>query len=389
MTSFPDTGNMLLSPLHPSLLNLTAKKNNVNNKLYIPIKVHQNGSAASVDSPASKVIKDRKRKLVGGTGTVEEDKHGVGVNYVSNLISPAQKHTKFETTEEKQYISGDLRLKSLSFPACNSGESSTSVFRINQAKREVAKDVPPKKRIMKKDWVKDRTREESVMLMHGRDGAKHDQQELKSGLMTIQGQGTKSLEKNISDDLRGGRAKGDRICTLSKDQLDVSKRKKETNSNVNNHPNQKVGLSCTQNKLPLDEKTKSKGRQSVSQLTSHLIDERFRSDNILKSKEGPQKNVAKLPAGSEDMHDFRLQRSANKMDALERSSRDCMTKDQKIEMVKEKDVTDDIAQPGGQASESVDEWVQCDSCDTWRLLPYGVKSEQLPDNWLCSMLDWL
>ncbi|KAK1390481.1 CW-type domain-containing protein [Heracleum sosnowskyi] len=401
MTSFPDTGAMLLSPLHPRLLNLKAKKNNANNKLCIPIKVHQNDSAVSVDNPASKLIKDRKRKLVGGIGTVEEDNHGVGVNYVSNPISPARKHTTIETTEEKQFISSELKLKSLSSPACNSGESSNSVFRINQAKREAVKDVPPKKRIMKKDWVKDRIHEESVKLMHGCDGAKYDQQESKSGLMRIRGQGTKSSEKNISDDLRGGRAKGDRVYTLSKDQLDVSKRKKDSNSDVNNHPKQKVGLSFAQNKqdnlgqieglrkLPLDDKTKSKGRQSDRQLTSHLTDERFRPDNILNSKERPRKNVSKLPAGSEDMHDLRLQPSANKTDPLERSSRDCMTKDRKIEMGKENDVTDDIAQPDGQASESVDEWVQCDSCDTWRLLPYGVKSEQLPENWLCSMLDWL
>ncbi|KAL8121590.1 cysteine-tryptophan domain-containing zinc finger protein 3-like [Apium graveolens] len=401
MTSFPDTGAMLLSPLGPRLLNLTAKKKHAKNKLYIPIKVRQNDSVVLVDDPASKLVKDRKRKLVGGVGTVEEANHGVGVNYVSNPISPARKQTKFETTKRKQYISSDLKLKSLSSPACNSGESSNSVFRINQAKREAAKDVPPKKRIMKKDWVEDRIREESVKLMHGCDGPKYDQQESKSGLMRIPGQGTKSSEKNLSDDFRGGRGKGDRVSTLSKDQLDVSMRKKDGKSNVNNHPKHKVGLSCARKeegklgkiedlrKLRLYDKSKSKGRQSDHPITSHLTDARFRSGNILKSKEMPQKNVAKLPAGSKDMYELRLQRSANKTYPLERSSHGCMTKDRKIEKGKEKDVTDNISQPDVQTSESVDEWVQCDSCDTWRLLPYGVKSEQLPENWLCRMLDWL
>ncbi|KAH9328389.1 hypothetical protein KI387_000497 [Taxus chinensis] len=34
-------------------------------------------------------------------------------------------------------------------------------------------------------------------------------------------------------------------------------------------------------------------------------------------------------------------------------------------------------------------WVQCDSCEKWRLLPFGVETTSLPQNWLCRMLDWL
>ncbi|XP_022959124.1 uncharacterized protein LOC111460215 isoform X1 [Cucurbita moschata] len=37
----------------------------------------------------------------------------------------------------------------------------------------------------------------------------------------------------------------------------------------------------------------------------------------------------------------------------------------------------------------VDEWVCCDICQKWRLLPFGTKPDQLPDKWLCSMLNWL
>ncbi|XP_065863608.1 cysteine-tryptophan domain-containing zinc finger protein 7-like isoform X2 [Euphorbia lathyris] len=34
-------------------------------------------------------------------------------------------------------------------------------------------------------------------------------------------------------------------------------------------------------------------------------------------------------------------------------------------------------------------WVCCDSCQKWRLLPYGTLPEHLPEKWLCSMLNWL
>ena len=36
-----------------------------------------------------------------------------------------------------------------------------------------------------------------------------------------------------------------------------------------------------------------------------------------------------------------------------------------------------------------DNWVCCDKCQQWRLLPYGMDPLQLPKKWLCSMLYWL
>lgn len=36
-----------------------------------------------------------------------------------------------------------------------------------------------------------------------------------------------------------------------------------------------------------------------------------------------------------------------------------------------------------------EDWVCCDKCEKWRLLPLGVNPGSLPEKWLCSMLDWL
>ncbi|KAL3517469.1 hypothetical protein ACH5RR_020058 [Cinchona calisaya] len=36
-----------------------------------------------------------------------------------------------------------------------------------------------------------------------------------------------------------------------------------------------------------------------------------------------------------------------------------------------------------------EDWVCCDKCQAWRLLPLGTNPESLPEKWLCSMLDWL
>ncbi|MQM09205.1 hypothetical protein Taro_042073 [Colocasia esculenta] len=34
-------------------------------------------------------------------------------------------------------------------------------------------------------------------------------------------------------------------------------------------------------------------------------------------------------------------------------------------------------------------WVLCDRCQKWRLLPYWIHPDQLPHKWLCTMLNWL
>lgn len=36
-----------------------------------------------------------------------------------------------------------------------------------------------------------------------------------------------------------------------------------------------------------------------------------------------------------------------------------------------------------------DNWVCCDVCEKWRLLPFGVEPSSLPKKWLCRMLNWL
>ncbi|XP_078445385.1 cysteine-tryptophan domain-containing zinc finger protein 3-like isoform X2 [Wolffia australiana] len=34
-------------------------------------------------------------------------------------------------------------------------------------------------------------------------------------------------------------------------------------------------------------------------------------------------------------------------------------------------------------------WVCCDTCQKWRLLPYGTNPDSLPKRWICAMLTWL
>ncbi|XP_039071237.1 cysteine-tryptophan domain-containing zinc finger protein 7-like [Hibiscus syriacus] len=49
-----------------------------------------------------------------------------------------------------------------------------------------------------------------------------------------------------------------------------------------------------------------------------------------------------------------------------------------------------MAAPAAPAPVVIEEnWVLCDRCHKWRLLPFDTRPEQLPEKWLCSMLNWL
>ncbi|XP_004309680.1 PREDICTED: uncharacterized protein LOC101304347 [Fragaria vesca subsp. vesca] len=49
----------------------------------------------------------------------------------------------------------------------------------------------------------------------------------------------------------------------------------------------------------------------------------------------------------------------------------------------------DAAPATGAPALMEDYWVQCDKCLKWRLLPHGTTPDNLPEKWLCSMLNWL
>ncbi|KAG6700169.1 hypothetical protein I3842_08G099400 [Carya illinoinensis] len=52
-------------------------------------------------------------------------------------------------------------------------------------------------------------------------------------------------------------------------------------------------------------------------------------------------------------------------------------------------ICDAVPVTGAPSIIEPDNWVQCDRCHKWRLLPFGRSPNELPEKWLCSMLDWL
>lgn len=52
-------------------------------------------------------------------------------------------------------------------------------------------------------------------------------------------------------------------------------------------------------------------------------------------------------------------------------------------------ISEAVAETGAVIPVVKEDWVCCDKCQKWRLLPLGRNPDDLPDKWICSMLDWL
>ncbi|GAB4829867.1 hypothetical protein Ancab_019513 [Ancistrocladus abbreviatus] len=48
-----------------------------------------------------------------------------------------------------------------------------------------------------------------------------------------------------------------------------------------------------------------------------------------------------------------------------------------------------VSDPVPVAIDMDDNWVCCDRCQKWRLLPLEIKLDSLPERWICSMMTWL
>jgi hypothetical protein len=54
-----------------------------------------------------------------------------------------------------------------------------------------------------------------------------------------------------------------------------------------------------------------------------------------------------------------------------------------------KDMELSVAAPVVEPVVINEQWVCCDKCEKWRLLPYGMNPDILPKKWRCSMQSWL
>ena len=454
MTSFHIPGGRLISPLNDSLLYLMRKeKHSSVSKPLSSLSGHQEHSAMLVDESAlmmenGKLLKAKKTKLVGKKDRRVELKHGNGADSENDLTLQVKKISVNETTEGKEFMSGDLKCTPVSKLVCDTRNSMKDAGGASEVFREGCNDGG-KGRLLSSEIVK----EESSESVSGQDCGKSDKRNPRNILVeNVSENIAVSSHKDVLTECKEN-GNGQKTSSSLKGYSDESKCKEDLNPQkekvgwkATSYEDDETNVPCKLEKPSFERKNKSKGTQSNGKAVAVSTNESSRfgttaepndkkstgyvvtDSNSKTQKIKPQKENKGRDDRGESLLVTNLEQKDNQMDPVGRPSEDRL-KDANlgaVEMQRNafldkpkgrlsgkkvdkksisgasiKDAT--IACPpimeNGLGSEMAppmappvvieEDWVQCDRCQTWRLLPIGTKPEQLPDKWLCSMLNWL
>lgn len=443
MTSFSVHGGSLISPLHNSLLCLISKEKLLGDGKPLPaLEDCQEYSDLSVDGSASrmggvKVFKGKKTRLVLKSERLVENKHGNGMDLETDSSSLSKKKIDIETPEGKDFLSNDMKLTPLSNSICDGGGPMIGTGWANEISQEANKDG-----VICKLSSSDLSKEESLESVSGHDSGKGEKLNAKSrSVEKFRGCRVPNTHKDISVNPRDiGRCKSNTRPAPLKADSDISKCKEDLNVGTMNPSKQKVGqedisgrqvdieMSSRREKASFEGKRKSTDFKSYGKLAGDFAEESLRvgpcatpKDNkssgckIKTHKLKTQKDIGSDKDNCEQLLGATyLKHTGKQKNPVERHSSN-RPKDSNLTFVdkepnasfeksKERVSCKEVPNAGppaenrptsGMMPEAVpsvlieEDWVLCERCDKWRLLPFGLKPEHLPDKWLCSMLYWL
>ncbi|KAM3755481.1 hypothetical protein ACB098_02G042700 [Castanea mollissima] len=454
MTSFPIPGGRLISPLNDSLLCLMRKEKHSSVSKPLPsLSGHQEHSAMLVDESASmmengKLLKAKKMKLVGEKNRRVELKHGNGADSENDLTLQVKKISVNETTEGKEFMSGDLKCTPVSKLVCDARYSMKDAGGASEVFREGYNDGG-KGRLLSSEIVK----EESSESVSGQDCGKSDKRNPRNILVenvseNIAVNSHRDVLTECKDNGNGQKTSSSLkvYSDESKCKEDLNPQKEKVGWKATSHEDDETNVPCKLEKLSFERKNKSKGTQSNGKAAAVSTNESSRfgttaepndkkstsyvvtDSNSKTRKIKPQKENKGRDDRRESLLVTNLEQKDNQMDPVGRPSEDrlkdanlgavemqrnafldkpkgrlsgkkvdkksisgAFLKDATIACppIMENGLSSEMAPPMAAPVVIEEDWVQCDRCQTWRLLPIGTKPEQLPDKWLCSMLNWL
>jgi hypothetical protein len=448
MTSFPIPGAVLISPIHDSLLCLVKKDKLSVSKPMLPLNGRQEHSAILADELASmmgirKVLKEKKTKLAVKSERQFEVKHENGTYFEDDMSFQMKKISINETTGGKEFLPGDLKSMHVSKSESDVHGSLKVAGGGSEVFREGYKDGG-KGRLRSSELVKEEVSES----ISGEDFSKNEKGNPSSLVQNVHGNRVLNPHRDILIDLNDD-GNCHKISASLQGYSDGSKCKEDLNPQKEKvgwkTEDDETSVPFKTERLSLEGKNKSRGAQSNGKLVAVSTKEspRFGASADLNNKKNTGYVVAdcniksqriksqKDDKGRDNQRDSllvpKLEQKDNQMDPVRRSSGD-RPKDTNLDpfgmqqnalldkrkgrisgkKVDEQDISGasikdaSIVRPiteTGFTSETLppmavpvlieEDWVQCDRCQKWRLLPYGTKPEQLPDKWLCSMLNWL
>ncbi|PSS18209.1 MORC family CW-type zinc finger protein [Actinidia chinensis var. chinensis] len=440
MTSFPIPSGIMLSPLHQSL-HCLARMEKLSRNTNPVIKSGQEHSAALADDSASsvgnkKVPKGKSPKILEKSNTLVVSKQEIGMNFDENRTTSVRREVSVEainmeneTLGRKQGFSNDTKLKPLSYSVCHVGLDKAAVM-APEVPMEAERNKSVKKREVIKDGVGGRlsvslVKEELLESISEQGGCTYEKAEARSSSLekTCESRLTNSLT-DISTDLR---EVGNKVSAPFKADTDGSNCKRDSNIVVMDHSRPKVNRTVTNHAQDqsgisrrLEGPKKSKQSQSNGKPVSEA-EESFMAEVCEVPKE--KKKTGKLHNSKSrndsqkvrDNHEdvlcrTRAEQMNNQRDSLERpfggraskelSTRKKVNTELASESFPKEAANDELPSAEAEVTSETEltsvapivieeDWVCCDRCQKWRLLPYGTKPDQLPEKWLCSILNWL
>ncbi|KAE8736057.1 Tetratricopeptide repeat-like superfamily protein [Hibiscus syriacus] len=391
MTSFHAPGGLLISPLNDSLLCLLRKEKEGPSRdiTTIPmLKGCRGNSSGLIDEYIlgnGKEPSEKKTKfLIAKSKKVLESKHGNCVKVENDKKLLIRKKSENKIAGGKESLANDLKHTSLSNSVNVAGamDASPRVCDISvDANQDGSRGGLFSSDSSKKDYL------ESISGRNRSSGKKKKQDILLCSVEKAQEQSVLSSDKNASLDL-----------------VDYG------------------GSKCNQNTAPLKRKEVSKAKRKCGGIAADSMKESLRLDVGATPKDSTSSSQS-LSSGKSKMHKLKLLKDKvrdNHRDAFDanfKQKHEKMDSSTRLVHSRPKEIFSDrtvdnqllgVDAPGvvhhltdkTLASQTTaltaaapvlieENWVQCDRCHKWRLLPFDTRPEQLPENWLCSMLNWL
>lgn len=432
MTSFPIPGGVLTSPLPESMLYLIRKEKDIGDGRYISsLNGHQEPSSMSTDDSDSFVgdghLKKRKMRIVRLSQKQLEPKHMNGIISENDMTLHTKKKLGNRTPDRKDFLSNDLKCTPLSSSICDAGETAEVIGKASEVSKEVNKDGMPGRMISVRA-----VKEESLESISGQVFEKIEKQNAGNALMK------NVLEHKLENFRKDNSAvpknndKGNTYmisekveCGAVKCKVDQDPPKRETNQKVK-------AVSEAKNKSKVDQnpgKDEAVARKDIFGVTNNptVTDKESDGFNVTscRSKMNKTKSLKNKKARNSDKDSLRGKKSEWKVDglpgisAIKNGNMDNFEKHSAFgAKLKERPNVNKVdnqllagpcikdasgsfptaeSKPAPEIIPSTvavsqliaEDWVCCDNCQKWRLLPTGIKPEHLPEKWLCSMLNWL
>ncbi|GLT32470.1 hypothetical protein SLA2020_071360 [Shorea laevis] len=424
MTSSQVPGGELVSPLHESLFFLFKKEKERpyrDNKHMPSLDNSQERSACLLNEPIltkGKPLAEKKAKFNEKIEKLVERKHKNGINVVDDKILLVNKKSEI-VRGGKVMLANDLNiadpLESTAITSEVSMETNNDgirdrLFCSNPAKTDSLESIAGVDGGQSKKW--------KFWSCSGEEGLE---------------QSVENLNKDVSLDLGdNGRGRAHRTSATSKCKEDW---RKKVSTKAAFCMQDEINLPLEKEKAMSEGNIKSKGNQSTKKAAVSMKDNIPVSHGAFLNKSTMhklklKKDINKVRNNNRDSlatNYKQIQRKGDIMDPLERqfgsrpkdavlvdfdTEQSTYTKNQKetlsdtqvdnnlfgasakdvpsvVPCVAENALASEGAPPAVAPPIVNEYWVGCDRCQKWRLLPHGKKADQLPEKWLCSMLDWL